>query len=647
MKRSALFFALISATTVSFAADEPTTTTELPAVLVTSNRIAQADFKAPFASEIHNATDIQKSGAINLYEYLKRFSSVNVMPSYGNPFSQQLDMRGFGLENGHQNIVVTINGRRLNNIDTAPQLLSSIPITSIERIEIIKGSGAVAQGDGAMSGTINIVTKDQTGGSVNLSGGSHGHSSASASLGISQEYFALQVLAENARADGFRDADIKGQNDESDINNLSASLKIFPTKESELRFGKERAWLDTTYGGAITQAQFDKQPKQNNSKEYNHQKFETDVTHFGGSYRFTTAARLNADYAIEKKDSNYLSPWPSEMSYDYRSTDVSAEFKMHDLILVVGTQLFDGERNDSSSQTNKDNMGVYLQANYQLENTVLNAGFRREEVKYEYSDAATELKDKHTLNAWELGANHQFNDELSIFANFTSGFQAPDIDRFFATQYDSNWNAIGTIFNGFIVPAKHKTFNLGFNHFVKTNQLKATVFYSKLSNEIFLDPITFNNTNIDKSYKYGLELQDRYQLLDNLALRGNYTWTKAKIDKENTGNGTFDGKNMPGVSEHNLTAGVEYQVVTDGLLSLNQTWRSKAYALNDFANNFSQKQKAFNTTDLSYAHSFESFTLYAQIDNIFAVKNGLWVADDAIYPVNFTRVWYAGIRASF
>lgn len=55
------------------------------------------------------------------------------MPSIGNTFSQSLDMRGYGIENGNQNLVVVVNGRRLNNIDNTPQLLSSIPLESIEK----------------------------------------------------------------------------------------------------------------------------------------------------------------------------------------------------------------------------------------------------------------------------------------------------------------------------------------------------------------------------------------------------------------------------------------------------------------------------------------------------------------------------------
>jgi iron complex outermembrane receptor protein len=40
-----------------------------------------------------------------MYEFLNSQTSIVATPSYGNPFNQKLDMRGFG-NDGYQNIVV-------------------------------------------------------------------------------------------------------------------------------------------------------------------------------------------------------------------------------------------------------------------------------------------------------------------------------------------------------------------------------------------------------------------------------------------------------------------------------------------------------------------------------------------------------------
>src|SRR5690606_39992928 len=132
----------------------------------------------------------------------------------------------------------------------------------------------------------------------------------------------------------------------------------------------------------------------------------------------------------------------------------------------------------------------------------------------------------------------------------------------------------GGAFNQFIEPAKSKNLNLGINHVTDSNQLKVTAFYSRLRNEIYyysfyvpaFDYYDGVNTNIDKSHKYGLEIQDRYQFNDQLTGRVNYAWTVAKINREDEGNGAYNGKKLPGVSAHSITAGLDYKVVPNGTL---------------------------------------------------------------------------------
>ncbi|WJJ93551.1 TonB-dependent receptor plug domain-containing protein [Neopusillimonas aromaticivorans] len=64
---------------------------------------------------------------------------------------------------GDQNTLVLLNGQRLSDFEGGTARLSSIPIESIERIEILRGSGAVQYGSGATAGTINIITKSPIG----------------------------------------------------------------------------------------------------------------------------------------------------------------------------------------------------------------------------------------------------------------------------------------------------------------------------------------------------------------------------------------------------------------------------------------------------------------------------------------------------
>ncbi|MDQ1337820.1 MAG: iron complex outerrane recepter protein, partial [Campylobacterota bacterium] len=67
-------------------------------------------------------------------------------------------------------------------------------------------------------------------------------------------------------------------------------------------------------------------------------------------------------------------------------------------------------------------------------------------------------------------------------------------------------------------------------------------------------------------------------------------------------------------------------------------------AANDFNNNFAQKQEAYKRTYKSLTYTKDSLELFAKINNLFNQKNGLWIQDDAIYPVNFSTTAIAGFK---
>ena len=93
--------------------------------------VENADFKEEFSAE-----EIKQSNAQNVYEFLNLHSLLKTTSSYGNPYTQNIDLRGFG-QNAHKNLAIIVDGMRLNNIDSPPISLSAIPLDSIKKIEII------------------------------------------------------------------------------------------------------------------------------------------------------------------------------------------------------------------------------------------------------------------------------------------------------------------------------------------------------------------------------------------------------------------------------------------------------------------------------------------------------------------------------
>ncbi|MEO6118208.1 MAG: TonB-dependent receptor, partial [Methylotenera sp.] len=184
-------------------------------------------------------------------------------------------------------------------------------------------------------------------------------------------------------------------------------------------------------------------------------------------------------------------------------------------------------------------------------------------------------------------------------------------------------------------------------HVLSNNRLKVTAFHADLDNEIYFNPATFINTNIDSSHKYGLEIQDHINFTDKLSAGLIYTYTRAIIDREKDLAGAANGKDLPGVPKHAITANLNYKFLEHGNLNISQAWRESAYAFNDFANNASQKQGHYESTNVAASYQYKNFQIFTAINNIFEHENSLQVANDSIYPVDFVRTWRVGVKADF
>ena len=624
----------------------------LDPIIVTATKIKTKDTKATYASEVYSREEIERSGTKSLYDFLNQNTSMAIMPSAGNSFSQKIDIRGYGLTDGYKNIVISVNGRRLNNIDSVPQQLSTIPFDSIDRIEITKGSGSVVYGDGATAGSIQIYTRDTTETSIKGSMGNYGVSIGSFTTGLSKGKFMLSASGDRYHQDGFRDKDPNGHRDSGSVRNYSAKLRYFPTESSEVFVEKDHSNINTRYPNALTKETFEQNPGSSfktavGPTRYSFETSNTNNLTLGGTLELTSNLEVNLVYTHQDK----VVVNDTEKKYHNNAVDSSVKYQNGPLKVITGIQTWDGIRNadtwdkGSTDTAKKSNMGFFVQSSYDTGSTVFSLGARGEWVDYTWQTDDS----KHDFLAYDLGINKSFNDHLSMFSNLNYAFLAPDVDRLF--------DSAGT-FNGFIDPAMSTTLNIGTNHVTSKNRAKLTLYGIKLKHELFYNSVTWKNTNIDRSYKYGLELQDKYFLSNNLSASINYAYTQAIIDFEPT-----TGDELPQVSKHNVTFGLDYAPTSKSRVVLGHAYRSEMLSEEDFGNNKSQKNKAYNSTNLSYTYTHKvdagkglwgwraggprQVDFSIKVENLFEQSNGSWLRDDVIYPNQFTRNWSLGAEFKF
>ena len=180
-----------------------------PEVIVSATRFAESVERLAVNASVITQEDIARSAARTLPELLGARAGLVARDLFGNNAAlAAVDMRGFGAT-AAQNTLILVDGRRLNDIDQSGVQWSAIPLEAIERIEILRGSGAVQYGDGASAGVINIITRHpaRIGNRVNASAryGSWDTREISGSVNAFGEAAGLHAFARNFESGGYRD----------------------------------------------------------------------------------------------------------------------------------------------------------------------------------------------------------------------------------------------------------------------------------------------------------------------------------------------------------------------------------------------------------------------------------------------------------
>ena len=623
---------------------------------VSSNYFNEDDISAPFASEIYTEDDIKNSQSNNIYDFLTQNTSLSLAPSSGNKFSQKISARGYGLTIGSHNLVVTLNGRRLNSISTDGPAINTININDVEKIEITKGSGSVIYGDSAMAGAIHIYTKKNFDTKVSSTFGNYGLVQTSASFGISQEKIDLNMSIDNLKHGGYSVADPKGNKDKGEETKSNINARYVTDGGTEFELNYDLNDSENRYPNWLTQAQFNANPAQNSTgRVYTISDRESDTLTYKVNRQlsdnftlYRSSSILNKETIVKSYNSSAITTYgnPSKYQYDYYNTDYILSYENGNVKIDSGYTSLDGSRTFPvasayvpANTTSKKNIGFFSQLQYDQNDSTYSIGARNETVEYEYKPVSgTQKNAKHHLEAFDVGFNTRLNPSTTVFTNFNQAFQAPLIDRFFT--YNGG-------FNGFMSPSTSKTINVGLNYLTEKSKTKVTLYRSNVNNEMFYNSATYNNTNLDESHKQGLELQNLFAVSPKWSTNVNYAYTNAIIDKE-ADNSSFNGKINPMTSKQNISASVIYSFSDKTKMTLTQKYRSSAFAEEDYTNTATQKQKAYNSTDFNFSFSpNEDLEFNFDVENLFENSYGTWLRADVIYPGNFTRNINASLSYKF
>jgi len=661
--------------------DEPVTMEE---VVVTATRDKQEIRKAPANVTVITAEEISKSGATTVVDVLDKLESIQFRSSSSNSAQTLIDMRGFGGDNPHGKTLVLLDGRRLNRTDMYSINWLQMPVNTIERIEIVRGSGSVLYGDAAIGGVINIITKKGKGEpkfNASVLVGSYGLNNERASVIGATDHWTYAVTGENNFSFGYRDrskySSLGGGSDvgysANDLLNVSLGVS----------FNK----VDYQMPGALTKVQMGQDRRQyqpeagpwspahsNDDGSDKYTNINLGIKSIWGSW-----GQLEINFLYGKKDlQTNMQSW---FSYNDTNTDtygITPKYILYKDIfgfqnkVTVGVDYYkepykkyffsDRERTVklSTADFTRESLAYYIRDEFNiLKNLILSAGYRFEQSSIKGSNVDfsnslnnfTNLKNTYNAEAHEVGLTWLLGKKSKVFAKYATVYRIPFLEE---VASFNGWNA-GTLFNTDLEKEKGISMEAGTEFYPLENlKIGLTIFRIDMENEIVCNSSTGINENFDPTRHDGAEVSLSYLWPKHLKIYGNYTYHKATFEE-----GDNNKKEMPLVPKHMANAGLEIYLPCNLMLRPEVRYVGDAFLSQDF-NNVAEKLDSYTLLNiyLSYKPSFGklTMTMFCGVENMADVEYSsfgsynvsVWVPDapSTYYPMP-GRTFKAGISFEF
>lgn len=186
-------------------------TTDLDRISVTGSRIRGANMETQQPILTMTRETLEKQGFSNVADVLNNLTSAgspaisrsDSLSSGENVGGYYVDIRNLGA----QRTLVLMNGKRLGATTGGYQDLSQIPMSAVERIEVLKDGASSIYGSDAIAGVVNVITrKNFDGGEVNVYFGQYDQGDGenqqySMTLGATGERGSLTLSAEYSKQD--------------------------------------------------------------------------------------------------------------------------------------------------------------------------------------------------------------------------------------------------------------------------------------------------------------------------------------------------------------------------------------------------------------------------------------------------------------
>lgn len=577
-------------------------------VIVSGSRFEENLNEVPANVKVITRDEIQNSSSNTIPQVLSQIGGLRVsgLNSSTLNLDASVDMGGYG-PTGNSNTLILVDGIRINPIDSGSVDWESIPIDSIERIEIVQGGASVQYGNGAVGGVINIITN---GGTKNINQasatyGSWGTLINNAILKNTIDQTTYQLTANSSNTKGWRD-------------NTAANAYAFDAKISQSLGGSDRIFVDAYYG--YTNSQLASPVVglvgSGDPKSMRPQNIGNNLTTNNAGFRQGLTKTIDKNYVVEldtsynNKTSFFYTPqadyfanpsWGaagSPMNNKLQGWQLAVSPRIKANLGVAGTTIlgYDFSKanqsgaNSYSSESQaiilanqSDNYGYYYnnltsdtqnatqinQSVYIIQRVPITSkieasgGFRRQ--TQQASTSSTSItsvnanaisNQQYSANAGDVALNFNYLPGQRIYAKWNQSFRFPNIDEYWGIFYNPTTFTSTTVFNGILQPQTTQTYELGGNWTILNAKITSSIFKSATQNEISYNPSTgYNYNSIYQINRGGMLLDVATNITPSINVGAG-----GKYQKSYYAYGPFSGNAIPIVPDTLLNARANYLI---------------------------------------------------------------------------------------
>ncbi len=589
------------------------------AIVVTASRFLSDTGSVPANVTVLTVADIARMPVSNLPDLLATQAGVDASSLYGSQGADtSISLRGFG-ENASLRTLIIVDGRRLDQLEFVTPNWSSIPLDSIERIEIVRGSGSVLYGDQAVAGVINIVTHrgKENAADVALTIGSFDSKAVSASISRNDTPLRFAVTATHKKSDEYRRNNAH--------RNTAASARV----ARDLANGELYAEIGASgilYGlpGAVTAAQYANDLR---ASETTDSWFKRENHYLRPGLRWQAAPDLELAIEMSLEQSHnrsWVSNWPSYRDATVRTAAVSPRLRWsHGLAGLPSTTIVGFDWSDASlDQDRALSPGGPITKTVRLDRTgggfyfhnttepfagvAITVGGREHRVRNRASDSvvAGETETTEKKSASELGVAWKPAASWKLFAKASKTFRYPVLDE---------WTTGGGFATPVPRPETGRGTDVGFEWRAAGHSVQVTGYDLKMKDEVAWNNAPWpggQNENLQKTLHRGFEIDSRWKIATDW--RFDLAWSSREATFRE---GANTGKAIPLVPETRWTAALSWNGSRFGRHALLANHVGKRYFGGD-EGNVREKLPAHTSFDWQSSWQMEQWELGLRLANL-------------------------------